>query len=205
MTMLHTLNRTAKLLLPLALGLQISMAMAEGFPDGQGFQSPGNQTPPSPDSAALHCLTGDNGPRGLPFEKLGLSEGQQATIDGLVTVSRQNADALQANLRIKRHALMDFLKDDDANIEHAREMNFEITHILQQLSDLRLETFFKVRSVLSPEQLVHLNASTNPLDGNAGRPPGDGCQGSRDKMKPGSENVDNRPMPPADAPRPTMN
>jgi len=115
--------------------------MGEGRP-GQGVANgPGQQ----------------QGHRSGMMEQLGLSAEQKQKVKALMLEGKTQSQTLSQQVQTKRQALMQYLKSSNASESKARAMNAEINDLQKQLSDLRLKTWFGMRSILTPEQLQKLS------------------------------------------------
>ena len=133
-------------------------------------------------TAAAHEKKGNaSGCRGehqLIFSQLKLSPKQTEAIQAIGQEGRQKSEGLKTQLRTKRHALMQYLHTNNATLAPALALNNEVNQIQRQIGELRLKTFFAMRSQLTPEQLQQFQKLKTKFP-HAGRPgqagPGSSC------------------------------
>lgn len=87
---------------------------------------------------------------------LNLSAEQLTAIAAIQEEGRTEASRLKAELRAKRHAMMAYVSSTSADQAKAMEHLQDVEAIRTQLSALRLQTWFKIRDVLTPEQLQRM-------------------------------------------------
>lgn len=125
----------------------------EGRPGGfsGGFQGRG-QGGPQP---GLH---GGPGGGGLPpmIRNLGLTDEQMTKLKTTQQESMAEARKIQQQARERRKALMEYIASPEAKEEKASVMQRELNENLEALAQLRLRSWFKMRSILTPEQLQKL-------------------------------------------------
>jgi Spy/CpxP family protein refolding chaperone len=153
--------------------------------------------------AAVHekkgAAFGCRGEHQLIFSQLKLSPKQTEAIQAIGQEGRQKSEGLKNQLRTKRHALMQYLHTNNAALSPALALNNEVNQIQQQIGELRLKTFFAMRSQLTPEQLQQFQKlkARFPQSGRPGKAgPGSSC-GARNS----SHKLQERPESEAMAPR----
>jgi len=132
--------------------------------------------------AAVHEKKDDaprcRGEHQLIFSQLKLSPKQTEAIQAIGQEGRQKSEGLKTQLRTKRHALMQYLHTNNATLAPALALNNEVNQIQRQIGELRLKTFFAMRSQLTPEQLQQFQKLKAKFP-HAGRPgqagPGSSC------------------------------
>lgn len=98
--------------------------------------------------------------RGM-LQKLGLSPEQSKRVDALLQRGREESQALRQQLHERRQTLMRYLKRPEATEAGARAQSAEIQSLQKRLSEMRLKTWFAIRSLLTPEQIRKLGRSDN--------------------------------------------
>lgn len=103
---------------------------------------------------------GEQGPRGWgggdraqAIQQLGITPEQLQRIKAIQEQGRAESQGLMQQMKTKRQALMQYLQSPDANEARARAMSDELNDLQRRASDLRLRTWFQIRSELSPEQI----------------------------------------------------
>jgi Spy/CpxP family protein refolding chaperone len=96
--------------------------------------------------------------RGM-LQKLGLSPEQSRRVDALLQRGRAESEDLRRQLRERRQALMRYLKRPEATEAGARAQSTEIQTLQNRLNEMRLKTWFAIRSQLTPEQIRKLGQS----------------------------------------------
>lgn len=86
------------------------------------------------------------------FEQLGLSPEQTRKIRGVVQQGREQGRILRERMRAKQKEMMTYIHSANAQEGPAHNINNEIIELQRQLSELRLKTWFAIRSHLTPEQ-----------------------------------------------------
>lgn len=94
------------------------------------------------------------------MEQLGLTPEQSQKVKSIKAQGRSQSSALHQQLLTKRQALMKYLQSPGASETQARNMNADINETQRQLSEVRLKTWFAMRSQLTPAQLQKLNQLT---------------------------------------------
>jgi len=184
MTNRNPFKATAFLAVPTALLLMAQPVFAESFQgagNGQDFgrfnggqnyiaqgQVPGNsQARPDRQQQMI--------------QQLGLSPDQTEKVKGIMQQGKAQSQALHQQLRAKRQAMMKYLQSPEANESQARSMNADINDLQRQLSEIRLKSWFAMRSQMTPEQLQKMSQMKRPgggmgSGGRAGQPGGFGGQ-----------------------------
>lgn len=104
-------------------------------------------------------------------EELGLSPEQSRKVEAIMAQGHEQSQALRQQLRTKRQAMMRYLQSSNASEAQARTLNADINDLQRQLGEVRLKTWFTMRSQLTPEQLEKLKAMKAPHhDGKPGTP-----------------------------------
>jgi Spy/CpxP family protein refolding chaperone len=93
--------------------------------------------------------------RGM-LQKLGLSPEQSRRVETLLQRGRAESQDLRRQLRERRQALMRYLSRPEATEAGARAQSSEIQALQNRLSEMRLKTWFAIRSQLTPEQIRKL-------------------------------------------------
>lgn len=91
------------------------------------------------------------------LKKIGITPEQDQKISALRAQGRQQVEALHTQLRNKKQALFAYLKMPNATEAQARLLNNEINDLQRRLSEIRLKTWFAMRSQLTPEQLARIH------------------------------------------------
>ncbi len=86
------------------------------------------------------------------FEQLGLTDAQKEQMKALREGNKEAGKALHQELRAKRKALMKYMSSPDATKEQALSLSREVDKIQGQLSEKRINSWFEMRSILTPEQ-----------------------------------------------------
>lgn len=173
MTKRNPMQALAVLAIPAALLLLSVPAQADPFQGGDAGQSFGS----SPQSGRHFQQEGPNQQGGQMqgqdrheqmMQQLGLSPEQRQKIKAIMQQGRTESQALHQQLKAKRQALMQYLQSSDANETRARSLNAEINDIQRQLSELRLKTWFAMRSLMTPEQIQKLGQMKSQFRGGSG-------------------------------------
>lgn len=91
-------------------------------------------------------------------EELGLSPEQSRKVEAIMAQGREQSRILRQQLKVKRQAMMQYLQSSSASEPQARTLNADINDLQRQLGEVRLKTWFAMRSQLTPEQLEKLKA-----------------------------------------------
>lgn len=123
----------------------------------------GAETPSGAGADARHGrLTaqsqGSANPRQQFATELGLSPEQSRKVDAIMAQGREQSRVLRQQLQAKRHTMMQYLQSSSANEAQARTLNSDMNDLQRQLGEVRLKTWFAMRSQLTPEQLDKLKA-----------------------------------------------
>jgi periplasmic protein CpxP/Spy len=152
----NPLKAFAFLAVPAALLIISGPVLAQPFqgegdgPQQRGAHAMGKGHPGGPGQR-------QGGGRSEMMEQLGLSAEQKQKVKALMEQGKSQSQALNQQLKTKRQAMMQYLQSPNASEATARSMNAEISDIQKNLSELRLKTWFGMRSILTPEQLQKLN------------------------------------------------
>lgn len=92
------------------------------------------------------------------FEELELSAEQRASCQALVRQSYEINRELRRQARQTWHDLMAALRKPTATLEEALSKQRELSRLQNLLAEKRLETWFAVRKLLTPEQLDRLSS-----------------------------------------------
>jgi Spy/CpxP family protein refolding chaperone len=106
------------------------------------------------------------------FSQLNLSKEQAQKVKSIMAEGHKQGQPLKAQVRTKKHALMQYIQSPDASLPQALNQNSEINNLQRQLGELRLKTFFSMRAQLTPEQLdklQHLQKESPQKHGMEGR------------------------------------
>jgi Spy/CpxP family protein refolding chaperone len=93
------------------------------------------------------------------MKKLGLTSDQQKKINHIADQGRKKSKPLTQKLMVERQALWAYLKSPKADEKEALKRTSDVRKIRQQISELRLHTWFAIRKVLTPQQLEKLSHS----------------------------------------------
>lgn len=86
------------------------------------------------------------------MQQAGISQDQISAIKALMQQNRTQAQALHQQLRQKKQAMMEYVKSPDAKEGQALHMLNDVNALERKVSELRMKTFFAMRSKLTPEQ-----------------------------------------------------
>lgn len=182
----NPLKAAAFLAVPAALLLMAQPVFAESFWGGQEFGRFGDQH---------QIAQGPNGGNSQArqerqqqmIQQLGLNPVQAEKVKAIMQQGQDQSKALHQQLRTKRQAMMKYLQSPDANENQARGMNAEINELQRQLSEIRLKSWFAMRSQMTPEQLQKMSQLKRPGGGKGGQRPG---MGPRGQFGPGGRSQD---------------
>ncbi|MBY0403394.1 MAG: Spy/CpxP family protein refolding chaperone [Cyanobacteria bacterium] len=94
------------------------------------------------------------------FEKLSqdlqLTEDQKQKMDSLRKEAKSQAEPLKKSMWKKKRSAMEYASSPDATLAKALEMQKDSQSTLNQLETLRITTWFKMRAILTPDQLKQL-------------------------------------------------
>lgn len=147
------LQKLAVLALPLALLLNLLPGLASADPSNQASQGGRMQGRSSHSSAS----SSDERHQQM-IKELGLSPEQGQKVKSTMEQGRAQSQPLREQLKSKRKAMMQYLQTPNATEAGARTLNNEINDLQRRLSEVRLKTWFSMRSQLNPEQLQKLQA-----------------------------------------------
>lgn len=108
-----------------------------------------SEGPPSKSSVDTH---------GQMERELGLNPEQAQKVSATMQQGRAQSAALRQQLKAKREAMMRYVQSPDATEAGARSLNAEMNELQRQLGEIRLKTWFSMRSQLTPAQLEKLKA-----------------------------------------------
>ncbi|WP_303675093.1 Spy/CpxP family protein refolding chaperone [Vampirovibrio chlorellavorus] len=143
-------QKLAVLALPLALLLNLLPVSASADPSSQGGRvqgQAGHAASHSPDERHQQMM-----------KELGLSPEQGQKVKSAMEQGRAQSQPLREQLKTKRKAMMQYLQTPNATEAGARTLNSDINDLQRRLSEIRLKTWFSIRSQLNPEQLQKLQA-----------------------------------------------
>jgi Spy/CpxP family protein refolding chaperone len=146
------LQKLAILSLPLALLLNLLPGLASADPPNQASQGGRMQ------GRAAHAPSSFDERHQQMIKDLGLSPEQGQKVKSTMEQGRAQSQSLREQLRTKRKAMMQYLQSPNATEAGARNLNNEINDLQRRLSEIRLKTWFSMRSQLNPEQLQKLQA-----------------------------------------------
>ena len=89
---------------------------------------------------------------------LGLNPEQAQKVNATMQQGRAQSAALRQQLKAKREAMMRYVQSPSATEAGARNLNAEMNELQRQLGEIRLKTWFSMRSQLTPAQLEKLKA-----------------------------------------------
>ncbi len=144
------LQKLAVLALPLALLLNLLPGLATADPSSQGGRMQNRTSHPSASAS-------DERHQQM-IKNLGLSPEQGQKVKSTMEQGRAQSQTLREQLKTKRKAMMQYLQTPNATEAGARNLNSEINDLQRRLSEVRLKTWFSMRSQLNPEQLQKLQA-----------------------------------------------
>jgi Spy/CpxP family protein refolding chaperone len=90
--------------------------------------------------------------------ELGLNPEQTQKFNSTMQQGRAQSLALRQQLKAKREAMMSYVQSSNATEAGARNLNADINKLQRQLGEVRLKTFFSIRSQLTPAQFEKLKA-----------------------------------------------
>lgn len=143
------LPKLAVLALPLALLLNCVPGSVSADPSKHGGQ---------PQARATHAASASDDRHQQMMKDLGLSPEQGQKVKSTLEQGRAQSQALREQLKTKRKAMMQYLQSSNATETGARNLNNEINDLQRRLSEIRLKTWFSMRSQLNSEQLQKLQA-----------------------------------------------
>ncbi len=158
---------TAFLAVPTALLLMAQPVFAESFwgaGNGQDFGRSGDQNRIAQGQAPGNSQARQERQQQM-IQQLGLSPDQAEKVKGIMQQGKAQSQALHQQLRTKRQAMMKYLQSPDANESQARSMNADINDLQRQLSEIRLKSWFAMRSQMTPEQLQKMSQMKRPGGG----------------------------------------
>lgn len=144
------LQKLAVLGLPLALLLNLLTVSTWADPSshgGRGQGQPNHSPSGSPDERHQHMI-----------KELGLNPEQGQKVKSIMEQGRAQSQALREQLKAKRKSMMQYLQTPNATEAGARTLNSDINDLQRRLSEIRLKTWFSMRSQLNAEQLQKLQA-----------------------------------------------
>lgn len=86
------------------------------------------------------------------MERFGVTPEQMQQFKAIREGARAEAQALQQQIRQKRQALMQYVQSPDANEAQAMAMNRELNAMTARVGELRIQTVFRMKEVMTPEQ-----------------------------------------------------
>ena len=92
------------------------------------------------------------------LKDLNLSEEQREKLKTMMQDGREKSQALREKSKGRYRAMMDYMADPSATEAKALEMQRDIQADQAKMSELRIQSWFKMRSVLTPEQLQQVQA-----------------------------------------------
>jgi Spy/CpxP family protein refolding chaperone len=92
------------------------------------------------------------------LKDLNLSEEQREKLKTMMQEGREKNHALREKSKGRYRAMMDYMADPAATEAKALEMQRDIQADQAKMSELRIQSWFKMRSVLTPEQLQQVQA-----------------------------------------------
>jgi Spy/CpxP family protein refolding chaperone len=107
----------------------------------------------------------EGGPQGRAqriMQQVGLSPEQMQELKTLREQGRSQAQTLRQQLRAKQQELMRYIKSPGANEGQAMSLLGEINALQRQVGELRIKTWFRMRSHLTPEQMEKLQQMHQP-------------------------------------------
>lgn len=147
----NLLKAAIALMIPCAILLHPVAGLAEQsmgrFGEGSGMRGPG----------------GEGGPQ-MMLRQLGLSAEQNQKVRAIMEEGRSQSQALHQQLKSKRQAFMQYMHSSSASESRALSLMEEMNALQRQLSELRVRTWFKVRTNLTPEQLQRLSQMKPPAN-----------------------------------------
>lgn len=90
------------------------------------------------------------------MSQLNLTADQQAQLKALREQGKNQAQERHQQLQAKRRNLMSYLKSPNATEDRALQLQNEINALQNQMSAQRIHTWFRMRKILTPEQLQKL-------------------------------------------------
>jgi Spy/CpxP family protein refolding chaperone len=92
------------------------------------------------------------------MDELGLTPDQASKIKNIREQNHSQAKSIHDQLQDKRRDLMEYMSSDNADPGKAKAMQQEIDQLQNQLSTLRMNTWFEMKKNLTPEQLTKMQA-----------------------------------------------
>lgn len=90
-------------------------------------------------------------------QTLQLSQEQKASLEKIQMEGKSKAVSLKSQLSKRRQEMLDYLSSTDAREEKANQMQHELAQLQEELSQLRITTWFQMRKILTPQQLETLS------------------------------------------------
>jgi Spy/CpxP family protein refolding chaperone len=153
------------LAVPMCLIAVSPAGFTDPFPTGSGpsgftdhFESGSENM--TPDDWTVLSQNASGGFQGRPGEhrqqaikQMGLTPDQLQRVKDIQDQAKIQSQAIQAQLKAKRQALMSYMQSPDANEAQARVLLNDLHNLQKQVSELRLKTYFQMRAHLTPEQM----------------------------------------------------
>lgn len=91
------------------------------------------------------------------FTEIGINCQQKQQIDCIIQASKEKEDTLRKCKHEKKQALWQYMMTSQATKEQALCMENEISELHKQLHELRINTFFDIKNILTPcqQQKMH--------------------------------------------------
>lgn len=117
--------------------------------------TPALAQPDGPRGHATHAKAGKHGPHAMEkmFERLNLTAEQRDKIKTLRKQGHEKMKAQREQLSTKRKELHQLVRSSSSTREQTIAKQREVNVLQDQLAEARLNTWFDMRAVLTPEQL----------------------------------------------------
>jgi len=113
-----------------------------------------------PDGPRTHAVHAKGGPHGAMmdrmFDRLNLTDEQKEKIKTLRQQGQERTKAQREQLMTKRRELNELVRSANSSREQAIAKQREVNTLQNQLAEARMNTWFDMRAVLTPEQLSQL-------------------------------------------------
>ena len=99
---------------------------------------------------------GPRGGGGQMFERLNLTAEQKQKLQSVRQQKQGQGQQLHQQIEQKRKALMQYMTQPNASESKALSMSKEIANLQEQAAEMRIQTWFQMKAIFTPEQLQQL-------------------------------------------------
>jgi Spy/CpxP family protein refolding chaperone len=134
--------------------------MAAGPVQGavSSWAAPGQMPSSNGSGASANGALNRDARRQQMMAELGITSEQKAKLDTLRQQRQSQVRPLMEQVRTKRTSLRTYLQSPDANPTEARARQQELSRLESSLQDQRLQAWFDMRQVLTPDQRQKMQA-----------------------------------------------